>query len=189
MENKKYTFEIDWFAVLTIVFIVLKLCDEIDWSWLWVLSPIWGELVIYLIYVAVKAITLKRAERKVFKELEEMAEKSPKKKKNTSSKEVVIKIFGGYFIKPHFNVGDTVYFANTYNNYQELDKAEKAEVEKITISDGGVISFRIRNTCGRPYDNKFYGKDLFDDEASARERVKAVHKEEGYDPKGGEDNE
>ena len=27
--------------VLAILFIALKLCDVIDWSWLWVLSPIW----------------------------------------------------------------------------------------------------------------------------------------------------
>jgi len=28
-------------GVLTIVFIVLKLTGYIEWSWLWVLSPIW----------------------------------------------------------------------------------------------------------------------------------------------------
>lgn len=28
-------------GLLTIVFIVLKLIDKIDWSWWWVLSPIW----------------------------------------------------------------------------------------------------------------------------------------------------
>jgi len=28
-------------GALTIVFIVLKLLDKIDWSWWWVLSPIW----------------------------------------------------------------------------------------------------------------------------------------------------
>ncbi len=27
-------------GVLTIVFIVLKLLDKIDWSWFWILSPI-----------------------------------------------------------------------------------------------------------------------------------------------------
>lgn len=26
---------------LTIAFIVLKLCNVINWSWLWVLSPMW----------------------------------------------------------------------------------------------------------------------------------------------------
>ena len=32
---------IGFVGLLTIVFIVLKLCHIIDWSWLWVLSPIW----------------------------------------------------------------------------------------------------------------------------------------------------
>ena len=28
-------------TLLTIAFIVLKLCDVITWSWLWVLAPLW----------------------------------------------------------------------------------------------------------------------------------------------------
>ena len=28
-------------GLLTIAFIILKLCHVIDWSWLWVLSPLW----------------------------------------------------------------------------------------------------------------------------------------------------
>ena len=28
-------------GLLTIAFIVLKLCGVIAWSWLWVLSPLW----------------------------------------------------------------------------------------------------------------------------------------------------
>ena len=48
-------------GLLTIVFIVLKLCGVIAWKWVWVLSPIWIELclvvllfVIYLITEALK---------------------------------------------------------------------------------------------------------------------------------------
>lgn len=29
-----------WSTILTIVFVVLKLTDVIDWSWWWVLSPV-----------------------------------------------------------------------------------------------------------------------------------------------------
>ena len=29
-------------GLLGIVFIVLKLCKVIDWSWWWVTSPLWG---------------------------------------------------------------------------------------------------------------------------------------------------
>lgn len=33
-------------GVLTLIFIVLKLTGNIDWSWIWVLSPFWIPLVI-----------------------------------------------------------------------------------------------------------------------------------------------
>ncbi len=36
-------------GLLTILFIALKLTDKIDWSWWWVLSPIWISIVIALI--------------------------------------------------------------------------------------------------------------------------------------------
>jgi len=35
-------------GLLTIVFITLKLLDKIDWSWWWVLSPIWLTLILVL---------------------------------------------------------------------------------------------------------------------------------------------
>ena len=35
--------------VLLIVFIVLKLCGVIDWSWWWVLSPLWISLGIVIL--------------------------------------------------------------------------------------------------------------------------------------------
>lgn len=37
---------ISFLGLLVIVFIVLKLCKVIEWSWWWVLSPIWGAAVI-----------------------------------------------------------------------------------------------------------------------------------------------
>ena len=36
-------------GVLQVVFIVLKLCGLIDWSWLWVLSPLWIPLCLYIV--------------------------------------------------------------------------------------------------------------------------------------------
>ena len=35
-------------GLLTIVFVTLKLTDVIDWSWWWVLSPLWIGLAIVL---------------------------------------------------------------------------------------------------------------------------------------------
>ena len=38
-------------SVLTIVFIVLRLCGVISWSWIWVLSPIWIDVILTLIII------------------------------------------------------------------------------------------------------------------------------------------
>lgn len=47
-------------GLLTIAFIVLKLCKVINWSWVWVLSPLWigwgVVLVVFLIVVIVAAV-------------------------------------------------------------------------------------------------------------------------------------
>lgn len=48
MTEVKYT-GIGFCDVLGIVFIILKLCGIITWSWLWVLSPIWIPIVIAII--------------------------------------------------------------------------------------------------------------------------------------------
>ena len=40
-------------GLLAVAFIVLKLCGVIDWSWWWVLSPIWIPAGIVLIVLAV----------------------------------------------------------------------------------------------------------------------------------------
>ena len=40
-------------GLLTILFIGLKLTHYIDWSWWWVLSPLWIGLIIVLIVVFV----------------------------------------------------------------------------------------------------------------------------------------
>ena len=36
-------------SALTVAFVVLKLCKVIDWSWWWVLSPIWIPLAIVIV--------------------------------------------------------------------------------------------------------------------------------------------
>ena len=38
-------------GLLTIVFITLKLLGKIDWSWWWVLSPIWISLALVMAFV------------------------------------------------------------------------------------------------------------------------------------------
>ena len=46
MNNKTKQGGLGIVSVLTIVFIVLKLLGVIQWSWIWVLSPIWISAVI-----------------------------------------------------------------------------------------------------------------------------------------------
>lgn len=45
-------------TILTLIFIILKLTGNIDWSWWWVVSPIWIGwgfiLVVILIFAAVE---------------------------------------------------------------------------------------------------------------------------------------
>lgn len=36
-------------GTLLVVFIILKLCKVINWSWLWVLSPLWISISLYFI--------------------------------------------------------------------------------------------------------------------------------------------
>lgn len=45
---------IGFIGTLQIAFIVLKLCNVIEWSWIWVLSPMW----ICAIIIAVVAILI-----------------------------------------------------------------------------------------------------------------------------------
>ena len=39
--NTTVSGSIGFSGLLTIVFIVLKLCGVINWSWIWVFSPMW----------------------------------------------------------------------------------------------------------------------------------------------------
>ena len=45
-------------AVLLIIFVVLKLTHNIDWSWWWVLSPLWIPLSLYLVFVVILFIAI-----------------------------------------------------------------------------------------------------------------------------------
>lgn len=45
MENKSF----DLIDALAVLFIVLKLTGVINWSWLWVLSPIWADILVAII--------------------------------------------------------------------------------------------------------------------------------------------
>ena len=47
---------IGFFGLLTIVFITLKLTNYIDWSWWWVLSPLWIPFVVIVLVILLLAM-------------------------------------------------------------------------------------------------------------------------------------
>ena len=60
MDNKTSSSGIGFGGLLTVAFIVLKLCKIINWSWWWVLSPIWITTIFVIILIFVVAICQKR---------------------------------------------------------------------------------------------------------------------------------
>lgn len=40
-------------GLLTVAFIVLKLCNVITWSWVWVLAPLWIPAAIALVIIVI----------------------------------------------------------------------------------------------------------------------------------------
>ena len=47
---------IGFFGLLTIVFITLKLTNYIDWSWWWVLSPLWIPFAMIVLVILLLVI-------------------------------------------------------------------------------------------------------------------------------------
>ena len=61
MEDRKINVNINgWFTgLLTIAFIVLKLCGVIDWAWIWVFAPLWIPIaVVVSVYLIVVVFSL-----------------------------------------------------------------------------------------------------------------------------------
>ena len=49
MSKESSSSGISFMGMLTILFIILKLTNYIDWSWWWILSPMWLPLFVILI--------------------------------------------------------------------------------------------------------------------------------------------
>lgn len=59
MKDNKTTFGgIGFTGLLTILFIGLKLTGFINWSWVWVLSPLWIQLILALAIFTIIYIVL-----------------------------------------------------------------------------------------------------------------------------------
>lgn len=55
MKKENTTGGVGFCGLLTLVFIVLKLTKVIDWSWLWVLSPLWVSALIVIVLILLLA--------------------------------------------------------------------------------------------------------------------------------------
>lgn len=50
-------------SLLALLFIGLKLTGHIDWSWWWVLSPLWSRVLIVLLIIAAAVSFMKKTGR------------------------------------------------------------------------------------------------------------------------------
>ena len=51
---------IGFVSLLQLCFIVLKLCDVIEWSWLWVLAPTWISILLLILFIIILIKIFKR---------------------------------------------------------------------------------------------------------------------------------
>lgn len=58
MDNKSAGLSLS--TLLTVVFIVLKLCKVITWSWWWVLSPLWIGMILTVILILIVVFLSKK---------------------------------------------------------------------------------------------------------------------------------
>ena len=56
-ESCRYPKGINFFEALTLIFVTLKLTGYIDWTWVWVLSPIWIGFVLVLVFLALAGLS------------------------------------------------------------------------------------------------------------------------------------
>jgi len=61
--NNKHAVGLDVGTILTIVFVVLKLCGVINWAWIWVLSPLWISAAITIVLIILLIVIAKIKER------------------------------------------------------------------------------------------------------------------------------
>lgn len=54
--NVKSSSGIGFLGLLALVFITLKLCNVITWSWWWVLSPLWGPFAFWIVFVMLSVL-------------------------------------------------------------------------------------------------------------------------------------
>lgn len=71
---------IGFVGLLTIVFITLKLTNYIDWSWWWVLSPLWisGILVLMVVITIISTVSIFSSKKTINQKLNDFMDRSSK---------------------------------------------------------------------------------------------------------------
>jgi hypothetical protein len=49
-------------TIMFLIFLVLKLTNQVDWSWWWVTAPLWGGFIFFFVAIALLAIVKEFAE-------------------------------------------------------------------------------------------------------------------------------
>jgi FtsH-binding integral membrane protein len=49
---------VSFLGLLTIVFVALKLTGYVNWSWLWVLSPIWIPVALFCVIMCIVGLVV-----------------------------------------------------------------------------------------------------------------------------------
>lgn len=55
--NHGISTSVPFLTLLALIFITLKLCDVIDWSWWWVTSPLWIPAGVVTMLMTIATIT------------------------------------------------------------------------------------------------------------------------------------
>jgi hypothetical protein len=58
MKTQKGNSSFPFLSILFLIFLTLKLCNVITWSWWWVTAPLWAGLAIFGVVMVVGVIVL-----------------------------------------------------------------------------------------------------------------------------------
>lgn len=61
--NKSNNTNVTFIGLLSLIFITLKLTNVINWSWIWVLSPLWisgGIIIAVAFWITIYAFSLRK---------------------------------------------------------------------------------------------------------------------------------
>lgn len=56
MSDRRRSTGVSLGTVILVVFVILKLTNNVSWSWFWVLSPLWISCGLFMVVLAVCAV-------------------------------------------------------------------------------------------------------------------------------------